>query len=185
MLLNMCAVIIFSYFYIAKYIPFLLKRMIKNELDTFLKELEVPTEDNKYRTKLHCIVASGDSKSFLGKSYSLKDIDDMTDTEVERQFMIYQAAYCGRISDNLIETFLSCVSKAASYLIPIDNSKQLNTDLHSDYIITSELKNITGMIAYTLGPYLALVNTGLIIGQHVEINKKTPTKPETQVIQVT
>ena len=56
----------------------------------------------------------------------------------------------------------------------IDDSKKLNEDLRSDYMVTSELQNITSMLAYKLGPYLALVNTGLIIGKHVDINAPHP-----------
>ena len=51
--------------------------------------------------------------------------------------------------------------------MPIDDIEWLREDLHSDYILTTELKTITGGLATTCGKFMAVASLGITTLKHM------------------
>ena len=136
-----------------------------------------PLVDEKceqYRSKLGCIVASGQSNAFLGKTFTLHDINNMSESDINKHYKLYESTYSTLVSANIVDGFLNSSSKLASFVIPIDDANKLSDDLRSNFLVTTELKKIIGNLAYNFGPYLALMSGGLTVAKHIEIS--TPQK---------
>jgi hypothetical protein len=119
------------------------------DVDIILKETANKSLLSKPYQTLSIIISSGRSKEFLGRNVSLKDLESMTGDEIEAFFKIYELNYADKINNSLINGMLGIYSKVLNRVLPIDNVEQLKEDLNDDYILTSELKNITGSIAAT------------------------------------
>jgi len=59
--------------------------------------------------------------------------------------------------------------------LPIDDVERLREDLHNDYILTNELKTITGGLATTCGKFMAIASLGITTLRHM---RQTPEKKQ-------
>ena len=144
------------------------------------KQKAEPIVDDKceqYRSKLGCIVASGQSNAFLGKTFTLHDINNMSELDINKYYKLYESTYSTLVSDNIVDGFLNSSSKICSWVLPVDDANKLASDLRDNFLVTTELKKLTGNLAYSFGPFLALMSGGLTIAKHIEIAKhKCPSK---------
>ena len=51
--------------------------------------------------------------------------------------------------------------------MPIDDVERLREDLHNDYILTTELKTITGGLATTCGKFMDIASLGITTLKHI------------------
>ena len=58
-------------------------------------------------------------------------------------------------------------SYIANKYLPIDDIERLREHLHSDYILTTELKTITGGLATTCGKFMAIASLGITTVKHI------------------
>ena len=179
-----CLFVIFRFRYL---IFFLLN--IANRMNEILKEsgIEPPaptasapasapaqqTVEEK-RERLLCVVASGQSKVFLGKDVTLDTVKKWNEKQVNLAFQIYETKFSSLVSENIINSFLDLSSKGLSYVAPVDSTQQLSDDLKKDFIVNSELRKVTGWVAYNFGPALAILSGGLITAKHLEWEKIFP-----------
>ena len=122
----------------------------KQKIQTTEKEDDDVTE--QYRSKLGCVVASGQSNAFLGKTFTLHDINNMSETDINKYYKLYESTYSTLVSDNLVGGFLNTSSKLFSFILPIDSADKLSDDLKKKILVTTELKKLTGSLAYSFGP---------------------------------
>jgi hypothetical protein len=126
-----------------------------------------------YQT-LNILISSGRSKEFLGKNITLKDLDSMTGDQLDAFYKIYELNYADKINSNIINGIVDLYSRAVNRVLPIDDVEKLSQDLKNDYILTSELKNITAGVAAVCGKLMSVFSLGLITFKHLKVQ----TKPE-------
>ena len=127
--------------------------------------------DKSFQT-LYIIVSSGRSKEFLGKNVTVKELESMTREQIDAYYKIYELSYADKINDNIISGIIALYSRAVNKLLPIDDVEKLSEDLNNDYILTSELKNITVGVAAVCGKLLSVFSLGIITFKHVKVLRK-------------
>jgi hypothetical protein len=125
----------------------------------------------QYQT-LNIIISSGRSKEFLGKDVSLKELDSMDEDRIEAYYKIYELNYANKIGESIITGIIAAYSKVVNKVLPIDDVEKLQEDLNNDYILTSELKNITGTVAATCGKLMSLFSLSFITLKHINVQGK-------------
>jgi len=128
-----------------------------------------------YQT-LNVIISSGRSKEFLGKVMTLKDLDAMDNDSIEAYYKIYELNYANKIGDSIITSLIAAYAKVVNKVLPIDDVDKLQEDLNNDYILTSELKNITGSVAATCGKLMSLFSLSFITLKHIKVRSKEQCK---------
>lgn len=124
-----------------------------------------------YQT-LNIIISSGKSKEFLGRDVSLKELDLMDENKIEAYYKIYELNYANKIGESIITSIIAGYSKIVNKVLPIDDVEKLQEDLNNDYILTSELKNITGTVAATCGKLMSLFSLSFITLKHINVQGK-------------
>ena len=145
-------------------------------MDTILKDAgvvdpQVPIKNPQVeakRQRIRNIVAAGQCEKFFGKKHTLAFVDKADEAVINKMFEIYESKYSSLVSDSILERFLDLTGKGVSYVAPIDDSRELSDDYKADFVITNELKRVTGQLAYMFGPVLALVSGGLITAKHIK-----------------
>src|SRR5580698_1959195 len=136
----------------------------------------------QYQT-LNVIISSGRSKEFLGRVVTLKELDAMDEDTIEAYHKIYELNYANKIGDNLITILIASYATVVNKVLPIDDVEKLKEDLNNDYILTSELKNITGGVAATCGKLMSLFSLGFITLKHIKVQCKELCKDNQSTIE--
>jgi len=121
-----------------------------------------------YQT-LNIIVSSGRSKEFLGRNVTVKELESMNSEQIEAYYKIYELNYADKISDNIIGGIVALYSRAVNKLLPIDDVEKLSEDLNNDYILRTELKNITAGVAAVCGKLMSVFSLGIVTFKHVKV----------------
>ena len=133
-----------------------------------------PSDTEIKRERLLCVVAGGQSQAFLGKNFTIDTVHNWNEKQVNRVFNVYESRFSALISENIMNSFLDLMSKGLSYTMPLDSAAELSNDLKSDFVLNTELRKVTGRVAYSFGPMLALFAAGLITAKHVDWKKIFP-----------
>ena len=137
-----------------------------------------------YQT-LNIIISSGRSKEFLGRDFTLKDLDSMNGDRLEAYYKIYELNYANKIGESIITSMIAAYAKVVNKVLPIDDVEKLQEDLNSDYILTSELKNVTGTIAATCGKLMSLFSLSFITLKHIKVQGKELCKESNVTLEST
>jgi hypothetical protein len=128
---------------------------------------------------LHDIISSGTSKQFLGRKVTLDDLDAMNEDRLLVNYKIYELNDAERIKGEfIISGIISAYSQAVNKILPIDDVEELRDDLNNDYILTRDLKNLTGVIQSTCGSLMSIFSLALTTFKHIKLQSKEI--PETQ-----
>ena len=130
-----------------------------------------------YQT-LKVTISSGKSKEFLGKHLDLKELETMSQDQIDAYYKIYELNYADKVNDNIIGGILDLYSRAVNRVLPIDDVDKLSDDLSNDYILTSELKNITAGLAAVCGKLLSVFNLSIITFKHIKVQPKEHCKEQ-------
>ena len=125
----------------------------------------------EYNT-LNIVVSTGRSKELLGRNITVKELDEMPIEELEAYYKIYELNYSEKVSSSLNNAILDLYSYAVDKIVPIDDVEKLREDLHKSYILTNELKNITGGLARIGGKLWSLVEITLTTVKHIRPTKE-------------
>ena len=120
----------------------------------------------EYNT-LNIFVSTGRSIELLGGNVTVKELDDKNNDELEAQYKIYELNYSEEVSRSLNNAISDSNSYATNKVVPIDDVEKLRDDLHKSYILTNELKNITGGLARKGGKLQSLVEITLTTVKHI------------------
>src|SRR5215469_2374423 len=140
--------------------------------------IESRLESVKEYQTLNVIISSGRSTEFLGRNITLKDLDAMDQNTIEAYHKIYELNYANKINENIISSVIGAYAKVVNRVLPIDDVQKLEQDLNNDYILTSELKNITGSIAATCGKFMSLFSLSFITFKHIRVSTHSDDIPE-------
>ena len=97
------------------------------------------------------VISTGQARELLGKNLTVEKLDEMSYKEVEAYYEIYELNYAIKFNNYLIDAVYRVYSYIANKYLPTDDVERLRKDLHNDYILTNELKIITGGLATTFG----------------------------------
>jgi hypothetical protein len=125
----------------------------------------------EYNT-LNIVVSTGRSKELLGRNITVKDLDEMPSEEIEAYYKIYELNYSEKVSSSLNNAILDLYSYAVNKIVAIDDVEKLREDLQKSYILTNELKNITGGLARIGGKLWSLVEITLTTVKHIRPTKE-------------
>jgi len=73
----------------------------------------------------------------------------MSNEEVEAYYKIYELNYADKVNNYFIDAVYRVYSYIANKYLPIHDIEKPREDLHSDSILTTELKTIAGGLATT------------------------------------
>jgi len=135
----------------------------------------------EYNT-LNIVVSTGRSKELLGRNVTVKELNDMSSDELEAHYKIYELNYAEKVSSSLNNAILDLYSYAVNKVVPIDDVEKLREDLHKSYILTNELKNITGGLARIGGKLWSLVEITLTTVKHIKTNPKELCNEQCEVL---
>ena len=152
----------------------------KNILDEIVQEDEEDTPSpqkiklrNEEREALAILAATGYTKEYLGKEFSLGDIHKLSEKEVDRLHLRYQAILGKEVERSLSEGFLRVACRAITHVLNIfekqlDDEKALLSDLQNDALIRRELSYGAGWIAIHGGRLTALAAVLTHVGCHTQ-----------------
>ena len=129
-------------------------------------------ELNKEYQTLNVVVSTGRSKDLLGKVITVKELEEMTFEEVDAYYKIYELNYTDKVSTSLNSALISLYSYAIGKVLPIDDIDELREDLNNSYILTNEMKYITGGLARVGGKIWSIVELGLTTVKHIKVETK-------------
>ena len=141
--------------------------------------IENSTEAETYITdRLMAVVVGGKAMHYLGKDYTVKEIEQLDDVKRKKLYARYEAKLGSEMVKSLGSTVINTLVRTLGYgmdhltpLCEIDDSDELQKDLEKDPIISSVLSSILCEIYYKYGGYLAPISFGLITTKHIQLKK--------------
>ena len=137
----------------------------KKAMDELLCVAGGDNKSGEKRDRLVVCVVGGNSKEYLGKHYTREQIDKLTEEEVEKLYMQYEAKLSHHMSKSLGKTIINLYSTFASSIFGIDSSP-LGKDLGDDPFLNSALQRFTCELYYRYGCWIAPLSVGVITGKH-------------------
>ena len=124
-----------------------------------------PQSEAKKQKLLECIL-TGNSKLYLGKVYTEEQINGLSDEEVDKLFINYEAKLSGQVVKSLGKSIINMYSMGACAALRISNQNALSEDLENDPFLNSALQRFTCELYYRFGSFLAPLSVGLITSRH-------------------
>ena len=154
------------------------------ELQTILNDSLPATattvERVNYKDRLCAIVSSGDSKKYLGKEYTIKDIEALSPAEQEKLFQRYQIKFGREVVTTVGQSILSLYARAIGLTLPVElfgikvslgSEERLTEDLSNDPIINNSMASALSEVCYKYGIYLSPLVATLITAKHLNFEK--------------
>ena len=165
--LNFCLIcvlitlILYLYSRIKRYLPLL---KVAEELIGNLGH-GAPQSSTKCQKLLECIL-TGNSKLYLGKVYTEKQLAKLNKEEVEKLFNNYEAKLSGQMVKSLGKSIINMYSMRACSALGMTNQEALSEDLENDPFLNSALQRFTCELYYRYGSFLAPLSVGIIMSRH-------------------
>ena len=96
-----------------------------------------------------------------------------------KHYKRYETYVGAKMTETLIESYLSFATKALSMAVRIKDSDALQNELENDNIITKELSALSGRLVLRCGCLLAEATAFLISAKHVDFSSDEVTKEST------
>ena len=148
------------------------KRGRKKKADPKINEFE----DNDIRDKKERLVAcvlSGNSKMYLGKEYTEKQINKMDCNDVNTLLNRYESILSAQMMKTLGKSIINLYSNLACSVLGVGNQQELSTDLECDPYLNTAMQRFTCDLYYRFGALLAPVSVGIITDKHYAKNSIT------------
>ena len=148
------------------------KRGCKKKADTKINELK----DNDIRDKRERLVAcllSGNSKEYLGKEYTEKQINEMDCNSVNTLINRDESVLSAQMTKSLGKSIINLYSNIACSVLGVSNQHDLSDDLECDPFLNTAMQRFTCDLYYRFGALLASVSVRIITGKHYAKNSIT------------
>lgn len=132
----------------------------------------ITAEDEEYRSQLMKLVASGRSEELLGKKMTFTDVEKFKSSEVKKYYNLYTSNLANKINSSIVTGCVNLFSKLINKALPIDDVNKLADELRNDYVLQSELQNISGIMSLKFGRTMAIISAGLITLKHTAFTRK-------------
>ncbi|KAK3743010.1 hypothetical protein QZH41_007227 [Actinostola sp. cb2023] len=114
-------------------------------------------------------------KEYLGKRFSLGDVEKFSEAEVQRLHTRYEAVLMQKLHKTAVGGVLRVVVKALGLVLPyigmcLRDEAELAEALQNDDLVTTELSvaSMNYIVNTRLSPFIALASAALTTGTHVE-----------------
>ena len=157
--------ILYLYVRVKKYLTLL--KMADETIENLISGVsyEAPQSDSKRQKLLECVL-TGNSKIFLGKTYTEEQINKLNPEEVDKLFSNYEAKLSGQMVKSLGKSLIKMYSLGACAALGMSNQDALCDDLETDPFLNSALQRFTCELYYRFGSFLAPLSVGLITSRH-------------------
>ena len=125
------------------------------------------------RERLVACVLSGNSKTYLGKEYTEKQINEMDCNNVNTLLNRYESVLSAQMTKSLGKSFINLYSNVACSLLGVGNQQDLSDDLECVPFLNTAMQKFTYDLYYHFGALLAPVSVGIITGKHYAKNSVT------------
>ena len=122
------------------------------------------------RERLVACVLSGQSKTYLGKEYTVQQINEMDSYNINTLSNRYESVLSAQITKSLGKSVINLYSNMTCSVLGIGNQQELSTDLESDPFLNTAMQRFTCDLYYRFGAFLAPVNVVIITGKHYAKN---------------
>ena len=128
------------------------------------------------RERLAIIAAGGRARQYLGKAWSVKEINALGDDEVGKLYSLYEARLGASITKTLGRAALQLYTAVASMFLPIppENLRPLVDDLESDPFIDHALSNTACDLYYRYGEILAPITAAVTTLKYCQFGHQCP-----------
>ena len=154
--------ILYLYVRVKKYLTLL--KMADETIENLIS-YEAPQSDSKKQKLLECVL-TGNSKIFLGKTYTEEQINKLNPEEVDKLFSNYEAKLSGQMAKSLGKSLIKMYSMGACAALGMSNQDALCDDLETDPFLNSALQRFTCELYYRFGSFFAPLSVGLITSRH-------------------
>ena len=118
----------------------------------------------------------GQAKQYLGKSFTVDQIDALDDAEIQKLYARYEARLGAAMTKMLGSAALQLYAEVASMFFPIpaENQPALNADIKADPFVGHALSSATCELYHRYGMFLAPLTVALKIMKHCQFGHKCP-----------
>jgi hypothetical protein len=147
-----------------------LQKILNNDPTPALPATATTVEPTNYKDRLCAVVSSGDSKKYLGKEYTIKDIEALSPADREKLFQRYQIKF-SRVVTTVGQSILSLYARAIGLTLPVElfgikvslgSEERLTEDLSNYPIINNSMASALSEVCYKYGIYLSPLVATLI-----------------------
>lgn len=137
-------------------------------------------QSSQHRERLAALVAGGQAKQFLGRAWTVDQIETLGEDEVEKLYARYEARLGAAMTKTLGQAALQLYTGMASMFLPIppENRQALVADLEADPFVGHALGSATCELYHRYGMYLAPLTTALTTAKYCRFGDTSP--PEMQ-----
>ena len=135
------------------------------------KVAEVDDDIKVKREALAILASLGTTEEYLGVGMDLGKIKKLKAKDVEKYYNRYQAVLGKQVCGGLVESAIHAACLVVSYLVPIDDTKDLSKDLHNDELVKRELSNLAGLLVLKGGRLVALASGLFQVAKHIKIKE--------------
>ena len=114
------------------------KRGRKKKTDTKMNELEGNDIRDK-RERLVACVLSGNSKQYLGKEYTEKQINEMDHNSINTLINRYESVLSAQMTKSLGKSVINLYSNIACSVLGVGNQQDLSDDLKCDPFLNTAM----------------------------------------------
>ena len=141
---------------------------------------ESSAETEEKREQLSILSVLGSIDTYTGVKMSLGDVKRLSTKDVEKYYNRYQVTMGQQVTCGLIETGLEAGIELVSYILPIDDKKELISDLNKNELVKKELSNWAGLLVLKGGRFVALASAVFQVAKHIEF-KTIKKEPEDEI----
>ena len=122
------------------------------------------------RERLATIVAGGQARQYLGKAWSVEEIDALGDDEVGKLYARYEARLGAAMTKTLGQAALQLYTTVVTMFLPIppENRQPLMEDLESDPFVGHALNSTACELYYRYGKLLAPITAALTTAKYCQ-----------------
>ena len=130
-------------------------------------------EVEEKREQLSILAVLGTIEEYTGAKLLLADVKKLSVADVEKYHNRYQLKMGNQVSGSLVNMTIDGATEILNYFLPIDDKKELCTDLKKNEILKQELNNAAGYAVLKGGRFVALGSVVLQVAKHLKFSTTT------------
>ena len=151
----------------AKYYLYSLLKMAEESINELLPKVSYdPPKSEVKRQKLIECALNGNSKQYLGKSYTEEQVNKLSAEEVDKIFSNYEAKLSGQMIKSLGKLIIRMYLMGACAILEMTNQDALSDNLESNPFLNSALQRSMCELYHRFGSFLMPLSVRLITSRH-------------------
>lgn len=134
--------------------------------------------DTRRRERLAALVAGGQARQYLGKAFTVDQIDALDDAEIEKLYARYEARLGAAMTKSLGSAALQLYAWGASIFlpIPVENQPALIADLQDEPFVGQALSSAACELYHRYGMFIAPLTAALTTMKHCQFGHHCPVR---------